>query len=148
NRVIIRHSGVAPVIEDYVDEFAARSVYSITDLFSGYDQFQLEVASRDLTALQTPLGLLRMAVTPQGGTTSVGHVVNGVNEVFKDFIPRAMRPFIDDVPIRGAPSAERDDTQVRPGVRRFVADHLTDVDRILGRAEKVGLTFSGAKSAF
>ena len=148
NQVVIRHSGVAPLIEDYIDEFAARSVYSILDLFSGYDQFQLEVASRDLTALQTPLGLLRMAVTPQGGTTSVGHVVNAVNEIFKDFIPQKMRPFVDDIPVKGARTEEKDETEVRPGVRRFVADHIADVDAILGRGEEVGLTFSGEKGAF
>ena len=78
----------------------------------------------------------------------MGHVVNGVNEIFKDFIPDKMQPFIDDVPIRGAPTEGRDDTEERPRVRRFVLEHIRDVDAILSRTEEVYLTFSGPKSAF
>lgn len=148
NAVTIRNSCVAPMIQDFIDRFAGRSIYSMTDLYSGYDQFPLSESSRDLTALQTPLGLLRMTTVPQGGTNSVGHVVHGVNEVFREFIPNITLPFIDDMPIRGSGQEERDAREESPGVRRFVADHARDVDRILSRAEEVGLTFSGKKSAF
>ncbi|KAG5456878.1 MAG: hypothetical protein BJ554DRAFT_3250, partial [Olpidium bornovanus] len=58
NAVMIRNSGVAPILDDYAELFAARAIYSMADLFSSYDQFQLELASRELTAMQTPLGLL------------------------------------------------------------------------------------------
>ena len=148
NRVIIRNTSIVPIIDDYIDEFAGRAVYSLVDLFSGYDQFQLEVASRDLTAIQTPLGLLRMTTAPMGCTNSVGHAVTGVNEVFRPFIPRAMIPFIDDLPVRGCATEDRDDTEVRPGVRRFIAAHIDDLRGILGCALGAGITFSGLKGAF
>jgi len=43
----------------------------IIDLFSGYDQIELDVRSRDLTGFQTPIGLLRMTTLPQGATNLV-----------------------------------------------------------------------------
>jgi hypothetical protein len=41
------------------------------DLFSRYDQIELDVKSKDLTGFQTPIGLLRMTTLPQGATNSV-----------------------------------------------------------------------------
>ncbi|KAG5455539.1 MAG: hypothetical protein BJ554DRAFT_5013, partial [Olpidium bornovanus] len=38
--------------------------------------------------------------------------------------------------------------KVAPGVRRFVRDHINDVEAVLNRAIEVGLTFSGHKSTF
>ena len=35
NKVTIRNTGVGPLI----DEFVGRSIYSVGDLYSGYDQF-------------------------------------------------------------------------------------------------------------
>ena len=60
NKVTIRNTGVGPSI----DEFAGRSIYSVGDLYSGYDQFQLAVESRDITTMRTPLGLVRMCTLP------------------------------------------------------------------------------------
>jgi hypothetical protein len=108
----------------------------------------LEERSRDLTAMQTPFGLLRMAVVPQGGTNSVAHVVNAANMIFAEFIPHILQPFIDDIPMKGVPAGQEDQTEVAPGVRAFVRDHIADVEKVLVRAEEVGLTFSGAKSRF
>ena len=70
------------------------------DLYSGYDQFQLDVNSRDLTTMKTPLGLVRMCTLPQGATNSVAHMMNGMNKVLRDFIPQVTMPFLDDVRVR------------------------------------------------
>ncbi|KAG5461350.1 MAG: hypothetical protein BJ554DRAFT_6473 [Olpidium bornovanus] len=64
------------------------------------------------------------------------------------FVPGILQPFIDDVPMKGALAGHEDTTEVKPGVRAFVMDHIADVERVLQRAEEVGLTFSGAKSRF
>ncbi|KAG5462493.1 MAG: hypothetical protein BJ554DRAFT_4913 [Olpidium bornovanus] len=148
NVVTIRNSGVAPILDDYVELFAARAIYSMADLFSGYDQFQLELAPRELTAMQTPLGLLRLSVVSMGATNSVGHVQAELSEIFGAFIPRVTLPFIDDLSMRGARYDTRDKSEVSRGVRRFVHDHALDVAAILRRAIEVGVTFSSKKSSF
>ena len=78
NRVTIRNAGIGPTIDEFAEAFVGRSIYSVGDLYSGYNQFQLDVESRDITTMRTPLGLVRMCTLPQGGTNSVAHMVNVV----------------------------------------------------------------------
>ena len=60
NKVTIRNAGIRPTIDEFVEAFTGRSIYSVGDLYSRYDQFQLAVESRDITTMRTPLGLVRM----------------------------------------------------------------------------------------
>ena len=43
NKVTIRNTGVGPSIDEFAEAFVGRSIYSVGDLYSGYDQFQLAV---------------------------------------------------------------------------------------------------------
>ncbi|KAL3676472.1 hypothetical protein R1sor_026420 [Riccia sorocarpa] len=148
NRVTIRNVGTGPVVDEIVDEFAGRAIYSIGDFFSGYDQFQLAVESRDLTTIRTPLGLMRMCTLPQGATNSVAHMQNAMHKVLREFVPDITIPFLDDVPMKGCSSDEKDETVDASGCRRFVSNHIRDVGKILNRLKEVHLTLSGEKSLF
>ena len=75
NKVTIGNPGVGPSIDEFAEAFVGGSIYSIGNLYSGYDQFQLVVESRDITTMQTPLDLVRMCTLPQGGTNLVAHMV-------------------------------------------------------------------------
>ncbi|KAL3676831.1 hypothetical protein R1sor_026779 [Riccia sorocarpa] len=148
NSVTIRNLGTGPIVDEVVDAFARRAIYSIGDLYSGYDQFQLALESRDLTTIRTPLGLMRMCTLPQGATNSVAHMQNAMHKVLRDFVPEVTIPFVDDIPIMGCVVEEKDDCITAEGCRKFVSDHIRDVERILTRLEEVHLTLSGAKSRF
>ena len=148
NKVTIRNMGSSPIVDEFAEAFAGRAIYSMGDLYSGYDQFQLAMQSRDLTTMKTPLGLVRMCTLPQGATNSVAHMMNAMNKVLRDFIPAKTMPFLDDVPIKGCAEEEKDETVDSTGCRKFVADHIVDCDKILTRLEEVHLTLSGAKSMF
>ena len=43
NKVTIRNTGVGSSLDEFTEAFAGRSIYSIGDLYLGYDQFQLAV---------------------------------------------------------------------------------------------------------
>ena len=43
--VIIRNAKVGPIVDEFAEIFTSRAIYSIGDLYSGYDQFQLVVDS-------------------------------------------------------------------------------------------------------
>ena len=101
NAVTIRSCAIGPPPDTFSEDFAGCSIYSMGDLFSGYDQFQLALESRSITAMRTPIGQVSMATVPMGGTNSVAHVVNGMHNVLRDFVPNLTFPFIDDLPIRG-----------------------------------------------
>ena len=144
----IRNAGIGPTIDEFAEAFAGRSIYSVGDLYSGYDQFQLAVESKNITTMRTPLGLVRMCTLPQGGTNSVPHMVNAMNKVLRDGIPDITMPFLDDIPIKGCPVEERDETIGPDRCRKFMAMDVDDCERVLQRLEDARLTFSGEKSAF
>ena len=148
NKVTIRNKGSGPIVDEVAEAFAGHAIYSIGDLYSGYDQFQLAFESRDLTTMKTPLGLVQMCTLPQGATNSVAHMQNAMNQILKDFVPEKTIPFVDDIPIKGCEEAKRDSTVQDNGCRAFVNEHIKDVDRILSRLEEVDLTLSIEKSKF
>ena len=148
NKVMIRNVGTCPIVGEFTEAFVGRAIYSMGDLYSRYDQFQLDVDSRDLTTMKTPLGLVRMCTLPQGATNSVAHMMNGMNKVLRHFRPQVTVPFLDDVPIKGCEEEAKDETLDSRGCRKFVADHIVDCEKILSRLEEVNLTLSGAKSVF
>ena len=148
NKVTIRNVGIGSSVDEFAEAFAGRSIYSIGDLYSGYDQFQLSLDSRDITTMRTPIGLVRMCTLPQGATNSVAHMMNAMNKVLRDCIPDITMPFLDDIPIKGCPESEKDESLDQDGCRRFVSNHIKDCGRVLERLEGAWLTFSGEKSAF
>jgi len=100
NKVTIRNKGSGPIVDEVAEAFAGHAIYSIGDLYSGYDQFQLATESRDLTTMKTPLGLVRMCTLPQGATNSVAHMQSAMNQILRDFVPEKTIPFVDDIPIK------------------------------------------------
>jgi hypothetical protein len=148
NKVTIRNMGSGPIVDDVAEAFAGCAIYSIGDLFSGYDQFQLSIESRDITTMRTPLGLVRMCTLPQGATNSVAHMQNAMNTILREFIPDKTIPFVDDLPMKGCMVSSKNEELVGNGCRKFVADHIEDVERILARLEESNLTLSAEKSSF
>ena len=84
NKRTVRDANLPPSADKFSEEFAGCQVASLIDFFSGYDQVELDVESRDLTGFQTPLGLLRMTTLPQGATNSVEQFVRIVTKILKD----------------------------------------------------------------
>ena len=58
NKVMIRNVGIGPSVDEFIKAFEGRSIYSIRDLYSGYDQFQLSLDSQDIMAMRTPIELV------------------------------------------------------------------------------------------
>lgn len=101
NAVTIKNACKGPLVDEFAEAFAKRVIYSMGDLYLGYDQFQLAHVSRDLTTMRTPLGLLKMYTLLQGATNLVAHIMNGMNKVLRDFILEKTMPFSNDIPIKG-----------------------------------------------
>ncbi|GBG61135.1 hypothetical protein CBR_g19212 [Chara braunii] len=144
NAVTIRDVGSIPEADLLVEGSAGRSIYSICDLFSGYDEIPLDYRDRHMTAMHTPLGLVQMMVVPMGWTNGVAVFQRAMIAVLKEFIPEKVEIFLDDFPIKGP--VEREETEVFPGVRKFVADHMNDVRNVLEKLDDANLTVSGTKS--
>ena len=152
NAVTIAHSGLPPATEELASKFSGRACGGMFDLYVGYDERLLAEESRDLTTFQTPFGALRLVTLPMGWTNSVPIFHDDVTEILKPEIPEFTIPYIDDVPVRGPSTryeSEPGKYETIPennGIRRFVWEHMQNVNRILQRMKYCGGTFSGKKT--
>jgi hypothetical protein len=151
NAVTVRNSGVPPLADQLIEAMAGRSCYSMLDLFVGYDHRTLDVSSRDLTTIQSPIGALRLTCLPQGWTNAVAIFHEDVSFILEPEIPHVAWPFVDDCSIKGP--ATRFETEdggyevipENPGIRKFIWQHLNDVHQILHRLGCSGATVSAKK---
>jgi len=103
NAVTIKDASLPLSSEEYSEDFAGFPLLSLLDLFSGYDQSELDPSSRDMTVFQTPLGLLRMTALPRGYTNGVQVFDRVMKKIQKDQIAAGKgKPFIDDVAVKPA----------------------------------------------
>ena len=148
NSFTIRDANMPPAPDEFAESFAGDAIASVVDMFSGYDQMTLAEKCRDMTAIQTPLGLLRMATIPQGATNSVAQFQRGVHSILKEQIKtKKGRPFLDDFGVHG-PKTKYDNEMVMPGIRRYVLEHIQNLDNVLADVERSGGTIHGGKSQF
>ena len=152
NAVTIAHSGLPPATEELASKFAGRACGGMFDLYVGYDERLLAEESRDMTTFQTPYGALRLVTLPMGWTNSVPIFHDDVTEILKEEIPEFTIPYIDDVPVRGPATryelepGKYETIPENNGIRKFVWEHMLNVNRILQRMKYSGGTFSGKKT--
>ena len=151
NGVSIRDSGVPPILEEFVEAYAGRSVYTVLDMYWGFHARMLDEDSRDMTAFQTPLGVLRIVSLPMGYTNSPAEFQACMMFILQDEVPEKAGVFIDDIPIKGPatkylkPDGTEECIPQNTGIRRYIWEHLNDVHRILHRIGESGGTVSGKK---
>lgn len=145
NRVTIRDANLPPSSDEYSEDFAGCHIVSLIDWFSGYDQVELAEHCRDMTAFQTPIGLLRQTTLPQGATNSVAQFVRIADKIVEaQRIKGKARAFVDDIGAPG-PKTDYNGEEVAPGIRRYVLEHIQQLDEILCDIERAGATVSGEK---
>ena len=147
NKVTIKDANLPPDVDEFSEDFAGMQISSLIDYYSGYDQITLDKISRDITAIMTPLKLKRHTTLVQGATNSVAQFIRVVTKILEDLISDIYKAFIDDIGVKG-PKSRYNDEEVIPGVRRFVLEHLQNLDRVLVNYKLAGTTVSGEKSQF
>ena len=154
NGVSVRDPAVPPFVDQLAEKAAGRACYSTFDLYVAFDQRKLDPRSRDLTTFQTPLGTFRLTSIPMGYTNSFQIMHNDVTFILQDEIPEVANPYADDVIVNGGKTRyEQEDGTYEvlpqnPNIRRFIWEHLQDVNRVLQRFEAYGATASGPKASF
>jgi hypothetical protein len=152
NAVSIRDASVPPILDEFVESFAGRKIYTVLDIHGGYDQRELDESSRDMTTFHTPLGPHRLTRLPQGYTNAVADYQNTMSFLLQDEIPDVAGVFIDDVGIKGDLVPLDDMTwkderiAANPGIQSFVWKHAQDVNRVFHRVACAGGTFSAKKT--
>ena len=132
NKVTIWDSALPPRVDDFAESHVGHVIYGLADLFSGYDRRILAIESRPLTTFNSLIGPNRLTVLPQGATNSVPEFQCCTIHTLDEDTPRNSDAFIDDITVKG-PRSEYNHEELAPGIRRFVYEYLTTLDRILVR---------------
>ncbi|GBG65031.1 hypothetical protein CBR_g49101 [Chara braunii] len=138
NAVTIRDAGSLPQTDLLAESHAGRSICSLVDLYSGYDQLPLDARDRPCTAMHNPVGQLQMQVTPMGFTNAVAEAQRRMLAVAGDMFPEKyildardnLNGYVEAVTLKkktGKAVADWvEDFYLRhPFVRRFIADNGT-----------------------
>ena len=139
-------------MEILAEQFSGRMCSGMCDLYVGYDEHTLAVSSRDYTTFQTPFRALRLVTLPMGWTNSVPIFHDDVTCILKEEIPEVTVPYINDVPIK-APKTRYElegggyeMIEENEGIRRFIWEHMQNVNRVLQWMKYCRGTFLGFKS--
>ena len=100
NVVTICNLSMPPFIEHLAESFTRYAVYSMMDLFAGYDQRPLHPDSWDLTTFNSPLGPHCLMMIPMGYTKVVQIYQADMSFILQDEIPRYSYPLINDLPVK------------------------------------------------
>ena len=144
NKVTVHDAGLPPRTDDFAESFVGHVIYGLADLFSGYDGRRLGVASRPLTTFSSLIGPHRSCVLPQGATNSLPEFQHCTTHTLQEEIPKNGGVFVDDVGLKG-PTSTYDNEEAAPGIRRFVFEYATTLDRFLACFIEAGITASGKK---
>ena len=150
NAVTVKDAATLPYVELFAEQSTGRSIYTMMDLFVGFDHRVLAEESRDLMTFQSPMGTLRLTSLPMGWTDSPTIFQNDVAFILQHEIELAPN-FQDNVNVLGPTTCYElaDGTfELIPqnvGIRRFVWEHCLDVNRVLHHLGHVGATVSAAK---
>lgn len=150
NAVTVKDAATLPYVEHFAEQSAGRAIYTMMDLFVGYDHRALAEVSHDLTTFQTPLGTFCLTVLLQGWTDSPAVFQNDVAFILQYEIDVAPN-FQDDINILGPrtryelPNGSFETIPHNTGIRRFVWEHCNDVNRVLHRLAHAGATVSASK---
>jgi len=150
NSVTVKDAASMPYVELFMEQCTGRAIYSMMDLFVGFNHRVLAEESRDITTFQTPLGTYHLTVLPQGWTDSPAVFQNDVAFILQEETDIAPN-FQDDVNVLGPqtryelPDGTYETISANPGIRRFVWEHCVDANRILHWLRHAGATVSASK---
>lgn len=95
----------------------------------------------------TPLGLMRRTILAQGATNLVAQFVRIVLKILAPHLHDRAKPFLDDVAVK-RPKTTYNNKEVALSIRRYVFEHIQNLDKVLADLERASVTIAGAKSQF
>jgi hypothetical protein len=147
NRVTVKDANLFSSIDEFFENFADCAIASFIDLFSEYDQIELNRQSRDLIAFMTFIELLRMTTLSMRAINSVAQFVRIIMKILIDYISDVARSFLDDIEIKNS-KTKYDNEEVASSIRRYILEHIKFLDAVLVDLERASITISTLKSYF
>ena len=124
NKIIIRDANLFFSINDFSEQFFECMMFFLMNLFSGYDQFFLTEISRDLTAFQTSVKLIRMTTFSQKTINSIAQFMRIITRILMDHIPRITFFFMNDIGVKGPFDTSTNREKILPEIRKKIFEHI------------------------
>ena len=97
NKMTVKNKYPLPRIEDLFDQLKGASVFSKTDLRSGYHQLRIKDTNVHKIVFRTRYGHYEFLVMPFGLTNGPTTFMDLLNRVFRLYVDRFYMVFIDDI---------------------------------------------------
>jgi hypothetical protein len=97
NEVTIKNKYPLPRIENLFDQMKGASVFSKTDLRSGYHQLKIRESDIPKTTFHTRYGLYEYIVMSFGLTNAPAYFMYLMNKVFMEYLDKFVVVFIDEI---------------------------------------------------
>ena len=101
NSVTLKDATMPTGMDEMIDRLTGYSRYTKADKQSGFDQVGLDKRSRDLTAIMTPIGLLRLTGLPQGWTGSPDTFQRIMSKILYPVKGKSADSYLGDIIIYG-----------------------------------------------
>ena len=112
------------------DVLAGCQIYSAFDVYWGYDGVLMDDKSRVKTAFVTDIGKLANGSLPMGSANAIPEYQGRMNFAFSDLIGKGNFCIFMDDPNLGGPKTNYNGELVAPNIRRFVFEHLQDLNEV------------------
>ena len=128
NPKICNDSYPLPRIESAFTNLANMTHFAKIDLTSAYNQIEMEESSREITTMNTPLGLVRWTRLPFGIKTASAQFQRAIEKTIGEDIPNVV--------------IYQDDIGIEARSEKLLSEK---VEQVLGRLERSGMTINPDK---
>lgn len=132
NLKTVRDAFPLPRIDESLDALLGAKYFTTLDLASGYHQIAMHPDDQHKTAFSTPFGLYEFTRMPFGLCNSPATFQRLMQNIFNDSVFQILLVYLDDLIIYSS----------------TLEEHLTRLDKVLGRLEEHNLKLKGRKCHF
>ena len=127
NKIIIKNVNLLLNCKDFTKNFADMTMSSLLNFYVDYDQMKLNKKSRNMTAFQIFLKLLRMTIIFMKVMNSVEQFVQATQQILAKHISHNVIVYLNDVEVKDL-KIKYNNKEVSSEIRKYMLKHLQSLN--------------------